>query len=86
MKLRWTQYASDQLDAVVDNLLERRGLDAARLVTDQLLHRARRLRELPWSAPKWVAGQDETFRRLVVDDFVILYRVDKLEGWSLCSR
>ena len=76
MNLRWTQYAVDQLDGLVDNLVERRGVDAARAVADRLLVRTRSLRDLPWSGPVWRPGQDDAFRRLVVDEYVVLYRVD----------
>ena len=75
MNLRWTQYAVGQFDALVDNLEERRGLEAARAATQRIMERVRSLRELPRSAPAWPPANDESFRRLVIDGFVVLYRV-----------
>lgn len=79
MNIRWTQYAVDQLDVLVDNLVERRGVEAVKQTTDRLFQRVQTLSDLPWSGPEWVPAQDETFRRLIVDEYVVLYRVDKLQ-------
>lgn len=76
MHIRWTEYAVDQLDALVDSVAERRGVEAARAVADRLFERVRALRELPLSAPRWAPAKDATFRRLVVGEYVLLYRVD----------
>ena len=75
MNVRWTQFASDQLDELVDACNERRGLEAAVGLAKRIASRVRKLREFPRAAPPWRPAQDEAFRRLVVGDIVVLYRI-----------
>ena len=46
----------------------------------RILQRIETLEELPWAAPAWRAVSDESFRRLVVGQHVVLYRVADPEG------
>lgn len=75
MKVRWTQYALDQFDLVVDNLVERRTAAVAQQIADHVLERVGALTGLPWSAPPWRPAGDPSFRRLVAGDHIVLYRV-----------
>ena len=75
MKVRWTQYALDQFDVVVDHLVERRTAAVAQRITDHVLERVGALADLPWSAPPWMPAGDPSFRRLVAGDHIVLYRV-----------
>jgi plasmid stabilization system protein ParE len=74
MTVHWTRFALDQLMEIADGLAER-NIDRARAVVQRVLARVGGLAELPWSGPPWRGGPDPTFRRLVVDDHVVLYRV-----------
>lgn len=75
MRVRWTQYALDQLQAVVDRLQEQRKAAARQRILDHLMRRVRALGDLPRSAPRWRPAGDDTFRRVVVEDYVLLYRI-----------
>jgi plasmid stabilization system protein ParE len=80
VNVRWTQYALDQFDLVVDNLVERRAPAGAPRVVDHVLQRVGALADLPWSAPAWRPAGDPSFRRLVAGDYVVLYRVVEDDG------
>ncbi len=75
VNIKWTKYAVDQFDALVDNLEEHRGREVALAVVQRLLQRLRKLPQLPRSAPMWIPAGEDTIRRLVVDDHVVLYRI-----------
>lgn len=75
MHVRWTEYALDQLQVVADELTLRRSPAVRTRIIDHILERIGALADLPWSAPPWRPANDDTFRRLVVDDYVILYRI-----------
>jgi plasmid stabilization system protein ParE len=75
VRIRWTQYALAQFHGVLDGLMERRGAVASQQIADRILDRVGALEDLPWSAPAWKPARDESFRRLVVDEYVVLYRV-----------
>jgi plasmid stabilization system protein ParE len=79
MKVKWTQHAVEQLDALVDNLAERASPAVAQRVAGRLLDGVGRLAELPRSAPVWRPAADPDFRRLVVDAYVVLYRIAESE-------
>jgi plasmid stabilization system protein ParE len=81
MKVRWTQYALDQFDLVVDNLVERRTAAVAQQIADHVLERVGALADLPWSAPPWRPAGDPSFRRLVAGDHIVLYRVVEDEDY-----
>ena len=55
---------------------DRRSQAAAQAMADRVFGRLRGVRSLPLSAPPWQPAQDDSFRRLVVDDYVLIYRVD----------
>lgn len=75
MRVRWTQYALDQLQVVVDRLQEQRSAAARRRILGHLMQRVGALGDLPRTAPRWRPAGDDTFRRLVVEDYVLLYRI-----------
>jgi plasmid stabilization system protein ParE len=80
VKVKWTNFAADQLNEIVDGLVERKGHATARAVARRILERIERLCGLPRSAPRWLAVSDESFRRLVVGNHIVLYRVAENEG------
>ena len=77
MQVRWTKYAARCLNDVVDNIVERRGKASAKAVVRRLFDATERLMALPRTAPPWRPANDERYRRLVVDDHVVIYRVDE---------
>jgi plasmid stabilization system protein ParE len=42
---------------------------------ERILGRVAGLADLPWTAPPWRAAADPSLRRMVVDDYVVIYRV-----------
>jgi plasmid stabilization system protein ParE len=71
VKVQWTQHALDQVTDLGDDLYER-SPDRAQAVLERILDRVGALAELPWSGPPWKAVADPTFRRLVVDDYIVI--------------
>jgi len=71
----WSQRAEEQLDEHVEGVRERRGVGAARALVVRVFERLDAVGQLPESAPRWRAVVDPAFRRLVVDDYVVIYRV-----------
>jgi plasmid stabilization system protein ParE len=80
VKVRWTEYALDQLLVIVDALGEHRSARSQKQILDRLLQRIHVLGDLPWSGPEWRPANDASFRRLVVDEHVVLYRVSESEA------
>jgi plasmid stabilization system protein ParE len=78
--LRWTDAAEAQLDEILHDLEARRSLPVRRRLLVHLLGRIGALAETPWAAPPWRATSDASFRRLVVDHHVVIYRVLEDEG------
>ncbi len=61
---------------LVDGLATHRGPAAQRRIIDHLVTRVAALADLlPWAGPEWLVAADATFRRLVVEEHVVLYRV-----------
>lgn len=79
MQVRWTEFALDQLEQLVDQLAERRREPVRRRMVQHLMERVGALADLPWSAPPWRPAGDDSFRRLVVDEHIVLYRVIETE-------
>lgn len=79
MKVRWTLHALEQMDALFERVVELRGEAACGEFRDQILERVGSLARLPWSAPRWGTEHDLTFRRLVVRDHVVFYRIAELD-------
>jgi plasmid stabilization system protein ParE len=77
VKLKWTKFAVASLDEITDDMVARRGNAAARRVATRLLAAVERLSTLPRSGPPWPPAGDIAYRRLVVDEYVLLYRVDE---------
>jgi plasmid stabilization system protein ParE len=77
MRIVWSMRAEDQLDQHVANLKDRVSTAAAKRMVMRILDRLEDVAELPRSAPRWTSGPDPTFRRLVVGEFVVIYRVDE---------
>ncbi len=75
MTVRWTEYALAQLLVLVDHPATHRGPAAQKRIIIHLLTRVAALADLPWAGPEWRVAADATFRRLVVDEHVVLYRV-----------
>ena len=80
MRIKWTSFAVDQLNAAIDNVLDRQGALGARAAANRILDRVAVLSTLPRSAPAWRPAGDESYRRLVTDDYVILYRISESDG------
>jgi plasmid stabilization system protein ParE len=65
------------LRTIEEHLQERvdaRRLDAA---IDAIFEAVDQVEAFPFSAPPWRATADANFRRLVVEDYVVIYRVDE---------
>ena len=77
MQVRWTKYAARCLSDVVDNIVERRGKAAARAIVGRLFGAVERLSALPWTGAPWRPADDERYRRLVLGEHVLIYRVDE---------
>jgi plasmid stabilization system protein ParE len=83
--LVWTKTAQDGLTEVVD-FAEKRSLTHAEEVALMVLDRLEHLRALPRTAPAWRLSSDPSFRRLVIGDVVVVYRlVEKGETLILLS-
>jgi plasmid stabilization system protein ParE len=80
MRVEWTEYALGELLVAVDELIAHRGARAQKRILDHVLERVRALADLPWAGPEWKPGGDVSFRRLVVEDHVLLYRVMEKEN------
>lgn len=76
----WSMRAEDQLDEHVGDLQQRTTTDAARRLVLRVFDRLDAVADLPQSAPRWHAVEDAAFRRLVVDDFILIYRIDLEAG------
>jgi len=77
LHIEWSMRAANQLQDHVDNLQERASSAVAKRVVLRVFERLDAVAELPESAPRWSAVDDPTFRRLVVDDFVVFYRIEQ---------
>lgn len=74
----WTESARAGLHEVLDFLDERSPAAAGRFAV-RVLDRFESLRIQPWTAPVWRPASDPSFRRLVVDDIIVIYRVLELD-------
>ena len=79
MKVKWTEFALAQFIDVVDRLVETRSVAARTRISGRVLQRVAALEDVPWSGPEWRPANDPTFRRLVVEDYVVLYRVSEAD-------
>jgi plasmid stabilization system protein ParE len=60
---------------VIRELAEYRGARAQKRILEHVLKRVRALADLPWAAPEWMPAGDPSFRRLAVEEYVLLYRI-----------
>lgn len=80
LQVVWSQRAEEQLDEHVEDVRERRGVAPARVLAVRVFERLDAVAVLPESAPRWRTVVDPAFRRLVVDDYIVIYRVAREEG------
>lgn len=76
VRARWTDNAKVGLRTIEEYLQER--VDARRVYAtiDAIFDAVDQVEAFPFSAPPWRASDDANFRRLVVEDYVVIYRVD----------
>lgn len=75
--VHWTENAKRGLRTIEEHLEERvdeRQVDAT---IESIFTALDRVRAFPFSAPPWRASDDASFRRLVVGDYVVIYRVEE---------
>jgi plasmid stabilization system protein ParE len=75
----WTWFARDQLGENMAFLADTNPA-RAEATLERILTRVDQLADAPWSAPPSRAVDDPTFRRLVVDSHVVIYRIAEPES------
>jgi plasmid stabilization system protein ParE len=77
--IRWAESANAGFHAVLDFTAERNERKAERLA-HAVLERLEQLKTLPLTAPPWRLASDPSFRRLVIEQVVVVYRVPPDSG------
>ena len=76
LHVEWSVRAGEQLQEHMEDLEVRASTEVANRVLVRIFERLDAVADLPESAPRWLAVADPAFRRLVVEDFLVFYRID----------
>jgi len=73
-RILWTANALERVVEIGD-FIALRNPNAAANVVERLFGRVELLADNPRSAPQWPRGADPDIRQLVVDNYIVIYRV-----------